>query len=263
MAERKKNLRNKLSLYSQAGDYNKLSEILPLTTPLSIAIDVSNVCNFKCIFCPTGDERLLKKFRRPKGVMSLGLFCKLIDDIGRFDKRLKKLFLYKDGEPLLNKDIGAMVSYAKDKKVSEQIEIATNGSLLNEANALKMIDSGLDIIKVSVEHISCDGYKRMTGTYFDYYHIRKNVEFLFKEKIKRISNLKIFTKILDSGLSTDEKEKFIDDFSSISDEINIENMMGWSLSGVKDFRLGSSANKSMDGCNILKKERRVCPEPSR
>ena len=30
---------------------NKLEEVIPLDTPYSLAIDPSNVCNFKCEFC--------------------------------------------------------------------------------------------------------------------------------------------------------------------------------------------------------------------
>ena len=64
--------------------YVKLSEALPLDTPLKLMIDPANACNFKCHFCPTGHDQLLKEVNRPKGVMDFGLFCKIIDDASRF-----------------------------------------------------------------------------------------------------------------------------------------------------------------------------------
>ena len=42
-----------------------IKDVLPLNVPLVIFIDPSNVCNFKCIFCPTGDDKLLSKINRP------------------------------------------------------------------------------------------------------------------------------------------------------------------------------------------------------
>ena len=44
-----------------------IKDVLPLNVPLVIFIDPSNVCNFKCVFCPTGDDKLLSQVNRPKG----------------------------------------------------------------------------------------------------------------------------------------------------------------------------------------------------
>ena len=42
-------------------------------------IDPSNLCNFRCTFCPTGEKSLLGKYERPKGVMPFELFSKIIN----------------------------------------------------------------------------------------------------------------------------------------------------------------------------------------
>ena len=99
-----------------------LKELLPLPLPLSMFIDPVNLCNFRCTFCPTGDFELLGKFKRPKGSMKYDLYTKIIDDLQFMcktnNKRLYRLHLYKDGEPLLNKNIRNMIAYAKEKKVN-------------------------------------------------------------------------------------------------------------------------------------------------
>ena len=41
---------------------------------IRVWIDPTNVCNFKCTFCPTGDDELLKSVNRPKGFMTLETF---------------------------------------------------------------------------------------------------------------------------------------------------------------------------------------------
>lgn len=239
----------------------RLSESLPLKTPLSIMIDPVNICNFKCSFCPTGDEKLLESVNRSKAIMDFDFFCKVIGDISNFENKIRSLLIYKDGEPFLNKNIGKMIAYAKEKNIANIIQVVSNGSLIDENRAIEIIEAGLDIIKISVEHVSDIGYRKITKTFSSYETVRKNVEFLYNEKEKRKSKLKIHAKILDTNLSSIEKEKFIKDFQGISDSINIDSLMGWSNSGKKDFTMGISSGFGMDNASKLKKDRKVCPEP--
>ena len=50
LSKKIKNYRESLNRY-----YKRLGDNLPLDTPWSMMIDPSNLCNFKCIFCPTND----------------------------------------------------------------------------------------------------------------------------------------------------------------------------------------------------------------
>ena len=80
----------------------RLEIAIPLEVPFIIFVDPSDVCNFHCKFCPTGDIALMKQVGRSLKVMGIDLYKKIIDDICEFEKPLKVLRLYKDGEPLLN-----------------------------------------------------------------------------------------------------------------------------------------------------------------
>jgi len=241
-----------------------LKDLLPLGLPLSMFIDPVNLCNFRCTFCPTGDFELLGQFKRPKGSMKYDLYCKIIDDLQLMcktnNKRLHRLHLYKDGEPLLNKNLGKMIVYAKEKEVSDSVETTTNGALLTQEKAREVIECDLDVIRISVEHVSDSGYKKVTQTYDSYETILRNVEFLFHEKERLNSSLQVFTKIVDMNLSDEDKEKFRKDFSPISDFINIDQLMGWSMSEAEDWKQGNTVSTGMDGVTTLK-TRKVCPEP--
>lgn len=245
----------------KSNNYIKLADNLPLSTPFMIMIDVCNICNFRCSFCPTGDQKLLESFNRPQGIMDLELFYKIINEISKFDKKLKKLQFYKDGEPFINKKLSGMIAYAKSRDIADSLVVSSNGSLIEESKAIEIIKSGVNQINISIEHVSASGYKKVTSTYSNYEAIRKNVEFLFKEKTQLGSDLKIHTKIIDIGLSKDEKNKFLNDFSPISDRVNIDTLMGWSLSEQKDFKLGMTVDKGMDGQSPIKNSREICPLP--
>lgn len=240
-----------------------LYELLPLCVPYSMHIDPANVCNFKCKFCPTGDGKLLKSIGRPKGIMDYDLYCKIIDDLQLMVKksgdRLQRLHLYKDGEPLINKRLGEMAYYARQNQVATSIETTSNSALLTEERAIELIEGCFDVVRISIEHVTAEDYKRITETYSDYEQIKRNVAFLYEENKRRGGQLKIHTKILDVGLSAKQKEKFLEDFSAISHTVNIDQLMGWSKSSVKDFTLGISSSTGMDGFTVLR-DRKVCPE---
>jgi radical SAM protein with 4Fe4S-binding SPASM domain len=236
---------------------NNLADVIPLTTPYLIRIDPSNLCNFRCSFCPTGDSDLLKSVGRPRGMMEYDLFTKIIDDISRFDTKLKKLSFYKDGEPLLNKRLPDMIRYARSKNggVAEQYWLTTNGSLLNPALNLELIDAGLDLIRISIESVSSEGYHSIAKVRLDYDKLRSNIADLFAHR----QNCKIHVKIVDTNLSVAEKEKFYDDFTDIATSVHIDSLMGWSMSDTKDFTLGNTPQASPDGAELITKE--VCPFP--
>jgi len=168
-------MKSKLIAYSNLNNQHKLIDIIPLSTPLSLMIDPINACNFRCIFCPTGHPELISHFKRPIGKMKYILFCKIIDDLNFFPKKIEKINLYKDGEPLLNPKIGKMIYYAKKRNVAHSIETTTNGSLLTLEKSKELIQSGLDRIRISINHVNDDGYKHITKTFSDYSRLLKNV----------------------------------------------------------------------------------------
>lgn len=243
-------------------DLQCLKDVLPLETPFSLLIDPCNICNFKCSFCPTGHPQLLAKVARPNGMMSFGLFCKIIDDLKQFGQKLEKINLCKDGEPFLNKDLVKMVAYAKTKDIAKNVSITSNGALINESEAKGLIEAGLDSIRISIEQVSDEGYKKITNTPVKYERVRRNIEYLFNEKIKRRSRLKIHAKLIDTGLSDFEKRKFIEDFGGISDSVNINPVDGRNNSHGYDFTLGQGVPSVTDYANTLPKlNRKVCPHP--
>jgi len=232
----------------------KLETVIPLSMPYVIYIDPTNLCNFKCKFCPTGDLDLLKQVGREQSSIDFEWFKKIINDIQQFDQKLKLLSLYKDGEPLVNKDFAKMVRYAKEADIAQKIWTKTNGALLNPKLNSEIIDAGLDMIHISVESTSEDGYFSIANVNIDYEEFKSNIKDFYDKR----NNCKMYIKIIDVNLSDAEKEKFYNDFTEICDFISIEKLMGWSHSDLKDFTMGISSD-TYDGLPLIKKE--VCAYP--
>ena len=232
-----------------------LSEVIPLPAPYVMYIEPTNLCNFRCAFCPTSDKQLLKRVGRPSGMMDIKLFKKIVDETKDLHTKINVIHLYKDGEPLLHPKFPEMIHYVKECGITSKICVKTNGSLLNPELNQRIVDSGLNWLGISIEAVSSDGYKKISGVSLDYEKFKENVSDLFSRK----KDMQIYIKIVDNHLTVEEKQKFSDDFSRICDNYAIENLMGWSYSSVKDFTLGTHPATSVEG--IPFSEREVCPFP--
>ena len=155
-----------------------------------------------------------------------------------------------------------MAAYVKQKNVAVSVQTTTNAALITKEKAIEIIESGLDLIRVSVEHVNDEGYKTVTQNYSNYNVVKDNVRFLFEEKQKRNSPLIIKTKIVDMDFDEATVKRFFDDFGPYSDQISINNLMGWSYSDLKDFTLGINVKRGMGGAAKLR-DKNVCPEPFR
>ena len=118
--------------------------------PMTISIEPTTACNLRCPECPSG----LRAFSRPTGNLKQDFFRKTIDEL---HKQLIYLIFYFQGEPYINPGFLDMVKYAKDKGI--YTITSTNGHFLNDVNAKKTIESGLDRMIISVDGTTQETYE--------------------------------------------------------------------------------------------------------
>lgn len=140
--------------------------------PYWLTLDPANFCTLKCPFCPTGQGR----GSRTKGILSWDNFKKIMDELGPY---LMHIDFCNWGEPLLNKDIYRMVSYAKAYHIDTKID--SNLNLLSEREAEEMVLSGLDKLIVSLDGVSEETYSkyRIGG---DFNRVMSNLKLLIRKK---------------------------------------------------------------------------------
>ena len=119
--------------------------------PVSISIEPTTSCNLRCPECPSG----LRAFTRPTGMLKKDFFSETIDQLY---KELYYLVFYFQGEPYLNPQFLDMVKYASDKKI--YTATSTNAHYLNDANAKKTIESGLDRLIISIDGTTQEVYQQ-------------------------------------------------------------------------------------------------------
>lgn len=119
--------------------------------PVSVSFEPTTSCNLRCPECPSG----LRAFTRPTGMLKKDFFSETINQLY---KELFYLVFYFQGEPYLNPDFLDMVKQASSKKI--YTATSTNAHYLNEENARRTIESGLDRLIISIDGITQEVYEQ-------------------------------------------------------------------------------------------------------
>jgi radical SAM protein with 4Fe4S-binding SPASM domain len=110
--------------------------------PFTLSFEPTTACNLRCPECPSG----LRQFSRPTGNLRQDFFRRTIDEVA---DHLLYLIFYFQGEPYINPAFLDMVEYAHQRKL--YTITSTNGHFLNDANARRTVESGLDRLIISVD----------------------------------------------------------------------------------------------------------------
>lgn len=128
-------------------------EMNPGEFPLNLNMEVTTRCNLSCTFCT---QPSLTKDQL--GDMPWELFTRVIDEGQRY--RTPAANLNGLGEPMLLKDLPQRIAYAKQRGFLD-VMFHTNGTIMTEALAGSLIDSGLDRIIFSVDSPEKETYEAM------------------------------------------------------------------------------------------------------
>ncbi len=123
----------------------------PWGMPTHVQIETSTKCNQRCQYCPVGQELAAQT-----GHLAFETYQRFADA----HKDTALLFqLWGWGEPFLNRDIFAMIGYAR--KLGIPTVSSSNGQLFAQPEmARQVVESGLDYLIVSVSGISQETYGR-------------------------------------------------------------------------------------------------------
>ena len=111
--------------------------------PSHLDVETSSACQMKCPMCYTTYMDTEKK-----GIMDFNLYKKIINEAIKYNVYSIKLSWR--GEPMLNKNIVKMISYAKQSGICE-VAMLSNAERLTPELAKAITDAGLDWISLSVD----------------------------------------------------------------------------------------------------------------
>lgn len=120
-----------------------IGEVLSHGGPGYLQFAITNICNAKCDFCGFAVDRFDPKQRRS---VTLQETKDVIDICAR--NHIGYL-LFVGGEPLVHKDLSAMVRYAAESGIHPMI--CTNGSLWTDQNMRELAGNGLSSVIMSID----------------------------------------------------------------------------------------------------------------
>ena len=132
------------------------------------------------------------------------LYKKIIDECGKY-RKIERIILYMNNEPLTDPHIIERIDYAKKKAPWANVHILTNGLLLTDEIADKLLNSRLDWIGISFHGIRKDTIEKSMGVNYNITFKRINN---FIDKVKSHKNIKdylMITLLKHKYLSSEEK----------------------------------------------------------
>lgn len=123
-----------------------------LPSPIEAYFEVANRCNSLCATCPL-------TFSPQESAKNLGLaeLERLVEQL----PDLRRAVLHGIGEPLLNRELPAMIRHLKSRGV--YVLFNTNAALLTHRRQVELIESGLDELRVSIDGSTPETYLKVRG----------------------------------------------------------------------------------------------------
>jgi radical SAM protein with 4Fe4S-binding SPASM domain len=131
---------------------------MPIQPPFMVSYSITTKCNLKCKHCysesvdqPSPDELTTEEA------------FKLIDELSRWGIGL---LIIDGGEPLCREDVLDVVKYASSKGI--RTTIGSNGTLIDESMAKKMLDAGVIAVAISVDGadaVTHDTFRGVNGAF--------------------------------------------------------------------------------------------------
>lgn len=234
-----------------------LADAVPLPAPFTMYVEPTNVCNFACSYCPVSlDDYLERSGGRAK--LDLAAAERVFSEILSLG-RLRTLNLYMLGEPFANRALPEIIALAKRMDVADRVIVTSNGSLLDEAMAVRTIESGLDYLRFSIYGTTTEGFRAVTASRIPLERIVENVA-----RLKRLRDARgarapfLYAKMIDAGCP-DENRRFLDLFGPLCDEAAVEPVMNWNLSEAEIDLSGRGG--ALTAGSYFARRKSACPFP--
>ena len=127
---------------------------MPLPLPDELYIEVTNRCNSRCQTCVRTFEAL-----EPLRDLQMDEFRRLVDQA----PDLQRAVLHGVGEPLLNRDLPAMIAHLKARANPPHVLFNSNAILLTPERQDALLDARLDELRISTDAAHPELYARTRG----------------------------------------------------------------------------------------------------
>ena len=193
-----------------------------LSYPRFIEIETVNACNARCPMCTIDD------WQRHTPTMKDDLFRRIADDITAHAEVVKRVSLYRDGEPLLDKKLPDRIAILKQGGV-KQVSISSNVSLLTEERSKALLESGLDLLIMSIDSLDKRVFEDIRVR-LDFDEVLENAERFIRLRDEINPNTRIWMRMIRQETNKDEwpfYHQFWSKRMASTDRIYHHNLFNW------------------------------------
>ena len=151
------------------------------SVPSAAFIEVNYDCVLRCKMCQLWTADFKKSRIGKKKILTLNEMKAAIDELSSSGI---KNYCFIGGEPFLRKDLPDIIGYCKDRDLS--CITVSNGYLIEEELAGKIVRSGLDILAVSIDGPTSEIHDRIRGVNGAFDHAVKAIK-LIKKRQKELN----------------------------------------------------------------------------
>lgn len=152
--------------------------------PVEYIVETTAKCNIYCPMCPR------ETHKQPKEDMEDSVFEKLVQESAGSAEHMMLIGL---GEPLLDNKIYARIQYCAEHGIATLL--STNGTLLDERAAEKLLATPLEHITLSFDGATAESFEfYRKGAKFD--KVRENFVRFAKQKAERKSKLQVVVQMV-------------------------------------------------------------------
>ena len=187
--------------------------------PHQLGIEVTGYCNLRCAMChhPT--------LQRPKGRMPMELFRKCVDEVAAVSPDTEVWCSF-NGEPLLAPALLLdMIVYAKSVGLTS-MNLNTNGMLLTEDIADRLLDSSLDLVVFGIDGLSRETYERIRRG-GDRDRVYANVERMLEQRQRRAGGPTIMVQFIEMDENASERAAFVKYWHERGAIVKLRRKLSW------------------------------------
>jgi MoaA/NifB/PqqE/SkfB family radical SAM enzyme len=175
--------------------------------PSQLIVDSTQFCNLACVHCP--HPNFIKTDAYSGAHLDVDLHKKLVDEVATEGYGICQYIRYTaNGETLIHPKFDEMIEYA-GKYSKTKINVTTNGVLLTEKKAKKLLEGGVNVFDISLDAYSDETYAkvRVKG---DLSVVRPNVLKLIELIKEGGYNAKLVVSFVEQPLNAHETKEFED-----------------------------------------------------
>jgi len=170
---------------------------------------------------------------KEKKNMDYGLFRKIIDQCRG---KMELAVLHAGGEPLLHPRIFDMIRYTKESGIGAWM--STNATLLDKEKAVRLLESNLDGLVLSIDAITAKVYEKIrVGGNFE--RTKANILRFLDIRKQRKSNMLATIQLIEMEENKHEIEGFRKFWSQYDVNIIVKPLVNWNINSESDMKYPS------------------------